>query len=76
LKGGSGVSSINPFFTESHSIDQQQTKREGKPSNTPRQIRSEKRHNVKFPITDLEYQSLKIAFKQAAEIQKRKSEKN
>lgn len=61
--------SLNSFFT-----DPQPKKPVAKPKPIPkkptvhktRQTRSDKRHNVKFPVTPMEHQQLKVAFKQAS----------
>lgn len=66
--------SINSFFTEP------QPKQPGsikvkKKLPTTRKTRSDKRHNVKFPITPTEHQLLKMTFKQASESLANKSNK-
>ena len=57
---------MKSFFTDPQPkhLDSQ---KENKKSTTTRKTRSDKRHNVKFPITPTEHQLLRIAFKQASE---------
>lgn len=58
--------SLNSFFTDPQS-KQPDSIKEKKIPNSTRKTRSDKRHNVKFPITPTEHQLLRMAFKQASE---------
>lgn len=58
--------SINSFFTEPQSKQPDRIKVKKKLPTT-RKTRSDKRHNVKFPISPTEHQLLKMTFKQASE---------
>lgn len=59
--------SLNSFFTEPQSKQPDSIKSGKKKSITVRKTRSDKRHNIKFPITPTEHQLLRMTFKQASE---------
>lgn len=69
--------SLNPFFSENplserkivKSIPPQKTE----PAKTikPRKVRSDKTHNLKFPITTVEQMELRTVFKQASPLYRR-----
>lgn len=59
--------SLNSFFTDPQPL--KQSKKPSQPkksSNQPRKTRSDKRHNVKFPVNQMEQMQLKTACKQAS----------
>jgi hypothetical protein len=58
--------SLNSFFTDPQPIKQSAPKKLQKPSNKPRKTRSDKRHNVKFPVNQAEHMQLKTACKQVS----------
>ncbi|RKJ75254.1 hypothetical protein D7X33_17765 [Butyricicoccus sp. 1XD8-22] len=64
--------SLNSFFSDLQPNQQNVKKEPEKKPKTPRKTRSDKRHNIKFPINTEEHQLLKMYFKQASESYKRK----